>query len=171
MKLFKRILAALVALFLLSSCSILGLGSTGTTGTTASTSTGTSMGSTTGSALASILGVLLSSGSIDLGNIGNIINIASILTGANSLVNATADYTQQFTQGLIQGSNNLVNKANSSEVISQLKSLASVDSSAFTKAANTKGYASTSKPLSTSDKNVAATMDALNGLLGTLNKK
>lgn len=31
------------------------------------------MGSSTGSALASILGVLLSSGSIDLGNIGNII--------------------------------------------------------------------------------------------------
>lgn len=158
MKLIKRIAAGCAALMLLSSCSVLsGLASSAT-----------SVGNSTGSALSAIFNVLKSTGGIDLSNLANIINIGQILTGANSLTNATAAYTNDFASGLINGSSNLVNAGNVSSVLTGLKSLANIDTSAFTKAAATKGYASTTPALSTSDKNVDATMKALTGLLGAL---
>ena len=158
MKLLKRIAAGCAALMLLSSCSVLsGLASSAT-----------STGSNTGSAIAAIYNVLKASGGIDLSNLANIINIGKILTGANSLTNATAAYTNEFAAGLINGSSNLVNSGNVSSVLTSLKSLANIDTSAFTQAAATKGYASTTPALSTSDKNVDATVKALTGLLGAL---
>ena len=112
--------------------------------------------------------MVILTGGIDLSNLANIINIGQILTGANTLTNATASYTNDFAQGLISGSSNLVNAGNVSTVLSSLKSLANIDTSAFTQAAATKGYASTTPALSTSDKNVDATVKALTGLLGAL---
>ena len=158
MKLLKRIAAGCAALMLLSSCSVLsGLASSGS-----------SVGSSTGSAISAIYNILKATGGIDLSNLANIINIGQILTGANTLTNATASYTNDFAQGLISGSSNLVNAGNVSTVLSSLKSLANIDTSAFTQAAATKGYASTTPALSTSDKNVDATVKALTGLLGSL---
>ena len=158
MKLLKRIAAGCAALMLLSSCSVLsGLASSGS-----------SVGSSTGSAISAIYNILKATGGIDLSNLANIINIGQILTGANTLTNATASYTNDFAQGLISGSSNLVNAGNVSTVLSSLKSLANIDTSAFTQAAATKGYASTTPALSTSDKNVDATVKALTGLLGAL---
>jgi len=157
MKLFKRLAAGCAALMLLTSCSVLqGL-----------TSNATSTGSNTGTAIAAIYNVLKSTGSIDLSNLMNVINIGKILTGANALTDATTAFTDEFTAGLIQGSSSLVNSGNAAKVISGLKSLAGLDTSAF-QAASSKGYAGA--PLSTSDKNVDATMKALNGLLGALGK-
>jgi hypothetical protein len=156
MKLFKRIVAGVAALSILTSCSILqGVGSA------------VSNGSSTGTALSAIYNVLKATGGIDLSNLANLINIGQILTGANSLANATASYTDEFTKGLIQGSNSLVTTANASKVISGLKSLAGMDTSAIT-TASSKAFAGTPTTVSTSDKNVDATMKAITSLLGSL---
>ena len=156
MKLFKRIVAGVAALSLLTSCSLL-----------QGVSSAASTGSSTGTALAAIYNVLKSTGGIDLSSLANLINIGQILTGANSLTNATASFTDEFTQGLIQGSNNLVTSANASKVISGLKALSSIDTSTLSKASS-KAYAGTPTTVSTSDKNVDATMKAITSLLGSL---
>ena len=162
MKLFKRIAAGCAALLLLTSCAAL-------QGLSSSNSSATNTGVSTGTAIAAIYNVLKATGAIDLSNLTNIINIGKILTGANSLANATSAYTDEFTAALMSGSSNLVNSDNVAQVLTGLRSLSNIDTSAFTNAAQSKGYAAGATPkLSTSDKNVAATMTTLNSLLGAL---
>ena len=157
MKLFKRIAAAFVAISLLSSCSILsGL-----------TQSATQQGNTTGSALAAIFNVLKTNGNIDLSDLMNVINIGKILTGANSLTNATQAYTSEFITGLMNGSGNLVNSSNVNAVLGGLQALNNIDQSVFTGPA-AKAYANGSRAVPTTDTGVAATMGALNSLLNTL---
>jgi len=157
MKLFKRIAAAFVALSLLSSCSIL----------SNLTQSATQTGSNTGSALAAIFNVLKTNGNIDLSDLMNVINIGKILTGANSLTNATQDYTNEFITGLMNGSGNLVNSSNVAAVLGGLQALNNIDQSVFTGPA-AKAYANGSRAVPTTDEGVAATMGALNSLLNTL---
>ena len=157
MKLFKHITVAIAALMLLSSCSVL----------KSVASNALTTGTNTGSALSSIFNVLKTAGSIDLGNLTNIINIGKILTGANSLTGANQAYTESFTNGLINGSSNLVNTGNASQVLNGLKALTNIDTSAFTKAAAA-GNAEAAKQISTTDKNVASTMSTLTSILGML---
>lgn len=157
MKLFKRIAAAFVAISLLSSCSILsGL-----------TQSATQQGNTTGSALAAIFNVLKTNGNIDLSDLMNVINIGKILTGANSLANASQAYTSEFITGLMNGSGNLVNSSNVNAVLGGLQALNNIDQSVFTGPA-AKAYANGSRAVPTTDTGVAATMGALNSLLNTL---
>ena len=157
MKLFKRIAAAFVAISLLSSCSILsGL-----------TQTATQTGSSTGGALAAIFNVLKTNGNIDLSDLMNVINIGKILTGANSLTNASQAYTSEFITGLMNGSGNLVNSSNVNAVLGGLQALNNIDQSVFTGPA-AKAYANGSRAVPTTDTGVAATMGALNSLLNTL---
>ena len=157
MKLFKRIAAAFVAISLLSSCSILsGL-----------TQSATQQGNTTGSALAAIFNVLKTNGNIDLSDLMNVINIGKILTGANSLTNASQAYTSEFITGLMNGSGNLVNSSNVNAVLGGLQALNNIDQSVFTGPA-AKAYANGSRAVPTTDTGVAATMGALNSLLNTL---
>ena len=157
MKLFKRIAAAFVAISLLSSCSILsGL-----------TQSATQQGNTTGSALAAIFNVLKTNGNIDLSDLMNVINIGKILTGANSLANASQAYTSEFITGLMNGSGNLVNSSNINAVLGGLQALNNIDQSVFTGPA-AKAYANGSRAVPTTDTGVAATMGALNSLLNTL---
>ena len=157
MKLFKRIAAAFVALSLLSSCSIL----------SNLTQSATQTGSNTGSALAAIFNVLKTNGNIDLSDLMNVINIGKILTGANSLTNATQDYTNEVITGLMNGSGNLVNSSNVAAVLGGLQALNNIDQSVFTGPA-AKAYANGSRAVPTTDEGVAATMGALNSLLNTL---
>ena len=124
MKIFKRIAAAAAALVLLSSCSILG-----------GNSSPAASGNSTGSALKDLYTILKNTGLIDLGDLGNLINLGTILTGANSLTNAGTAYVEEFAQGLISGSSNLVNNTNVNAVISGLKSLAGMDTSSLSRAA------------------------------------
>ena len=157
MKLLKRIAAAFVAISLLSSCSILsGL-----------TQSATQTGNTTGSALAAIFNVLKTNGNIDLSDLMNVINIGKILTGANSLANASQAYTSEFITGLMNGSGNLVNSSNINAVLGGLQALNNIDQSVFTGPA-AKAYANGSRAVPTTDTGVAATMGALNSLLNTL---
>ena len=158
MKLFKRIAAAFVALSLLSSCSVLG---------GLASNSPLSTGKSTGSALATIFNVLKSSGSIDLSNLMNVINIGKILTGAGTLANASQAYTGEFISGLMNGSDNLVNSSNVAAVLGGLQALNSIDQSVFTGPA-AKAYANGTRAVPTTDEGVAATMGALNSLLKTL---
>ena len=157
MKLFKRIAAAFVAISLLSSCSIL----------SNLTQSATQTGNSTGSALAAIFNVLKTNGNIDLSDLMNVINIGKILTGANSLTNASQAYTSEFVTGLMNGSGNLVNSSNVNAVLGGLQALNNIDQSVFTGPA-AKAYANGSRAVPTTDTGVAATMGALNSLLNTL---
>ena len=157
MKLFKRIAAAFVALSILSSCSVL----------SNLASSPLSKGSTTGSALAAIFNVMKTNGNIDLSDLMNVINIGRILTGANSLANATQSYTDEFITGLMNGSGNLVNSSNIASVLGGLQALNNIDQSVFTGPA-AKAYANGTRAVPTTDEGVAATMGALNSLLKTL---
>lgn len=157
MKLFKRIAAAFVALSILSSCSVL----------SNLASSPLSKGNTTGSALAAIFNVMKTNGNIDLSDLMNVINIGRILTGANSLANATQSYTDEFITGLMNGSGNLVNSSNIASVLGGLQALNNIDQSVFTGPA-AKAYANGTRAVPTTDEGVAATMGALNSLLKTL---
>lgn len=157
MKLFKRIVLGVSALLLVSSCSIL-------QGVSNSAS---SVGASTGSALSAIYNVIKAAGGIDLSNITNIINIAQILTGANSLTNATQSFTDEFATALINNSNNLVNTSNVASVLSGLKSLNDLNTTAFSPSA-TKAYSNGTQQIQKNDKDVNATVNAITKLLGSL---
>lgn len=165
MKTLKHILAVILALSLFTSCGILG-GSTASTGTTTNTSTN-STGINTGSALATIFTVLQNTGMLDLGNLTNLINLGQILLGANTLVDATPAYTEQFAADLIKGSNKKVNKSNVDSVIAGLKNLAGSDTSVLSKATQA-AYTGSLVPVSTTNKDVKANMDVINGILNAM---
>lgn len=157
MKLFKRIVLGVSALFLVSSCSIL----------QGVSNTASSVGASTGSALSAIYNVIKAAGGIDLSNLANIINIAQILTGANSLTNATQSFTDEFASALISNSNNLVNSGNVASVLTGLKALNSINTTAFSDSA-VKSYSNGTQQIQKNDQNVNATVDAITKLLGAL---
>ena len=157
MKLFKRIVLGVSALLMVSSCSIL-------SGVANSAS---SVGASTGSALSAIYSVIKAAGGIDLSNLTNIINIGKILTGANSLTNATQSFTDEFASALISNSNNLVNSSNVASVLAGLKSLNNLNTTAFSPAA-TKAYSNGTQQIQKNDKDVNATVDAITKLIGAL---
>lgn len=158
MRILKHIVAAVAALSILSSCSVLkGL-----------TSNGASSGSNTGSAIAAIYNIFKSTGGIDLNNITTLINLGKILTGANSLTGATEAFTSDFTSGLISGSSNLINSANVAGVLSSLKSLTNINTSAITKATSAYTANGTAPALTNSTEGVSATVSALTKLMKAL---
>lgn len=160
MKALKRIAAACAAVLLLTSCSILqGVGS--------NKNSASSTGTNTGSAIAALYQILKATGTIDLSNLTNLINLGKILTGANALTGATTAFTDEFASGLIKGSSNLVNGSNVAKVLTGLQSLSSIDTSALSTAAS---FAATgSEPeISTSTKGVSTAMSAITSLLSGL---
>ena len=159
MKHFKRIVVAVSAVILISSCSIL----------QNVASSGRSTGSSTGTALAAIYNIFKATGGIDLSNLTTLINLGKILTGANALTGATQSFTDDFAAGLISGSSNLVNNANVASVLNGLKSLSSIDTSVLSAAAQS-AYAGTAVPVSASNAGVSQTLSALNGIFSQLGK-
>jgi len=107
--------------------------------------------------------VLKSTGALDLGDLSTLINLGKILTGANSLVDASQSYLDQFASDLIKGSNNLVNSSNVSSVISGLKNLAGMDTSLLSKAA-TSAISGNLVPVSSSN----SAVKAIESLVGSL---
>lgn len=156
MKRFKRLVALVATISLISSCGIL-------QGVTADANT---TGNSTGSALASIYNILKSTGAIDLSNITTLINLGKILTGAGALSNANSAFAEQFASGLIAGSANLVNESNVNQVMNSLKALSSIDTSALAAAASAAadGKATT---VNNSTAGAASTVATLNGIMKT----
>ena len=154
MKLFKHIAAATAALMLLTSCSVL----------KSVASSALSAGSSTGTAISALYNIFKLTGGIDLSNLTNIINLGKILTGAN----ATTAYTDDFASGLISGSSNLVNADNVASVLSTLKALTNIDTSAITNAASSYAATGTATPVSASNAGASETVSALTSLFKTL---
>ncbi|MCR5547759.1 MAG: hypothetical protein K6F25_03315 [Bacteroidales bacterium] len=159
MKILKFLAAAVVTLSLLSSCSVI---------KTVAASNPSQSGSYTGEALAALYQVLQQSGSIDLSSITNIVNLGRILTGAQSATRTGQAFVDTFTKNLISGSNRLINTSNVGNVISGLKALANVDTSAIGQAATKAVMTGVVPALSNSDPSVSATMGQLSSILGLL---
>ncbi|MCR4824814.1 MAG: hypothetical protein K5849_05590 [Bacteroidales bacterium] len=157
MKIFKYLSAAVVTIALLSSCSVVK-----SVATNALTS-----GTNTGSALSTLYKVLNTTGSIDLSNVTNIINLGKILTGAGSVSNANSSFLEKFTSGLISGSSGLVTNSNASAVINGLKALSNIDTSAITKAAASAAAGSVTQ-LTSSTPGVSATLSQLNSIFSLM---
>jgi len=180
MKLISRILLGIFALSIVTSCSLLKNMS----------ANGTQNGLSTGLALLQLYSAIkqaqnqntaaatpvVNTNTLDLGNMGNLLNILQLFSGANSLQNATPAYTNQFSNGLISGSSNLVNNNNVGSILSGLMALNNVNSSAFSNAAQTAATqtkasdASSAVTVNTQDKNVTETMSLLSTLFGALGK-
>lgn len=158
MKLLKRIAAATAALMVLTSCSVLKNIATNAV----------SAGSSTGTAISALYNIFKATGGIDLSSLTNIINLGKILTGANSLTNATTSFADDFASGLISGSSNLINSSNVASVMNTLKSLSNIDTSAITNAASSYASTGTATPVSASNAGVSETISALTGLFKTL---
>ena len=158
MKILKRLAAAVAVIALLSSCSVLK-----SVATSALTS-----GSNTGSAISQLATVLGQTGNIDLSSITNIINLGQILRGANSVSGAGASYLDSFTSGLIQGSSNLINSSNVSSVISGLKALSGMDTSALSNAAAQAALTGVVSAVNPSDSGVSKALSQVNSILGLL---
>lgn len=165
-----KVFAALaVTVLMASSCGLLRSSSAGTSG-------GTTSGSSIGGALASIFTQYKTDGKLDLSNLSNILNIATILNDLKGMKNSgvAALQSSDFINGLIAGSNNLVNKANSGKVIDGLTTLAGLDLTALTSAANkiTKGSEEAAQKavdqINTSSVQVQAAVNSLDGIIKAL---
>ena len=118
----KKILSAIAALTLVAvmttSCGLLG-------GTTATTDNSSAAGTTTGSALTQLLAQYMKDGKLDVTNLNNIINLATIANSIQTLKGKIANSKlADFASGLVTGSNNQISDTNSSTITSILASLA-----------------------------------------------
>lgn len=114
---------------------------TTTTATPAETVTAaTSNGQAAGVALKSLFTQYKADGKLDMGNLNNLMNLAALATNVQGLKGQTDKTTfyKDFASGLVLGSNNLVNSANSTSIMSGLQNLVNnVDLSGLTQKAET----------------------------------
>ena len=114
---------------------------TTTTTTPAETVTAaTSNGQAAGVALKSLFTQYKADGKLDMGNLNNLMNLAALATNVQGLKGQTDKTTfyKDFASGLVLGSNNLVNSANSTSIMSGLQNLVNnVDLSGLTQKAET----------------------------------
>ena len=102
--------------------------------TETATPTATTNGQAAGAALKSLYTQYKSDGKLDMANLSNIMNLATLANNVKDLkgqTNKTAFY-KDFATGLVSGSGNLITSANSSSVMSGLSNLVNkVDLSAL----------------------------------------
>lgn len=114
---------------------------TTTTATPAETATAaTSNGQAAGVALKSLFTQYKTDGKLDMGNLNNLMNLAALATNVQGLKGQTdkTSFYKDFASGLVLGSNNLVNSANSTSIMSGLQNLVNnVDLSGLTQKAET----------------------------------
>ena len=93
-----------------------------------------------GVALKSLFTQYKADGKLDMGNLNNLMNLAALATNVQGLKGQTDKTTfyKDFASGLVLGSNNLVNSANSTSIMSGLQNLVNnVDLSGLTQKAET----------------------------------
>ena len=167
MKKIIATIAAIAALMLSStSCGVLG-------GTSAQTS-----GSTVGSALVGLYSQYKTDGKIDLSNTSNIINLATLASGVQTLKGQTStsaasttanSVLSQFASGLVSGSNNLVTTTVAPTVTNTLTNLANTtDLSSIISAASK--ASSTVSSLSSTASEVSSTVSSLKSIFSLLGK-
>ena len=117
----KVVAATLTAVMLTTSCGVLGLGASKK-----------SKGVSIGAALLALYAGYKLAGKLDLGNLGNIINIADIISILRG--NALDGDNGEFIAGLIEGSQNTISQGNAEKIVGLLGQLSNLD---LTKVTNT----------------------------------
>jgi len=113
-RIVKAIAATMTAVMLTTSCGVLGLGSS-------KKSNGVGLGA----ALLALYAGYKLAGKIDLSNLGNIINLASIINILKG--NALEGDNTELIAGLIEGSQNTINQSNAQSIVNLLGKLSSLD--------------------------------------------
>lgn len=147
---FKIIAVAAIAFFAAEATAdaqlLKNLLNKGTSTTTETVSAGTTNGQAAGAALKALYGQYKADGKVDMSNLNNIINLATLANNIKQLKGQTdkSAFYKDFAAGLITGSNNLVTSKNSTSVMSGLTNLVNnVDLSGLTsKAASASSAAS-----------------------------
>jgi hypothetical protein len=114
MKLLKVVAATMTAVMLTTSCGVLGLGASKK-----------SKGASIGAALLALYAGYKLAGKLDLGNLGNIINIADIISILRG--NALDGDNGEFIAGLIEGSQNTISQSNAETIVGLLGQLSNLD--------------------------------------------
>lgn len=147
---FKIIAVAAIAFFAAEATAdaqlLKNLLNKGKSETTETVSAGTTNGQAAGAALKALYGQYKADGKVDMNNLNNIINLATLANNIKQLKGQTdkSTFYKEFAAGLITGSNNLVTSKNSTSVMSGLTNLVNnVDLSGLTsKAASASSAAS-----------------------------
>lgn len=107
-------------------------GKSGSTEAADSKSSAYTSGQTSGAALKALYSQYKTDGkNLNMSNIQNMLNLASLATSVQGLKEADAAYKKDFVKGLILGSTNLVTTNNSTSVMSSLTSFAKMDLSSL----------------------------------------
>lgn len=178
---FMRILALAASVMLAASCGA--LTQNAAYNPAASGVANTATGNSAGNALLGLYSQYKTDGKLDLTNINNIINLATLASNCQGLKSNAAD-TGSFLAGLITGSRKLVNQNNSSAVLNGLKTIAATNLNSITRAASTYAQNANSKvagaadaaattainSVNTSAASVTSAISALNSIFNTFGK-
>ena len=161
---FKIIVVAAVALFATEATADAQLlknllNKAASSSTTETVSAGTTNGQAAGVALKGLYTQYKADGKLDMGNLTNLMNLATLASNVQGLKGQTnkSAFYKDFAAGLITGSNNLVTSKNSTSVMSGLTNLVNnVDLSGLTsKAADASSAVSTALSGASSKANTA----------------
>ena len=181
-----HIFAAAALVLMTASCGVLGAGST------SGASAGVTGGQASGAALKNLYAQYQADGKIDVTNINNVVNLATLANGIQGLKDQDdkSAFYADFAKGLVLGSGNLISNTTAPSVTSSLSGLANTDLSALTNAASavigsglggvqsgtqsagqSTGQSVTSAITSlVSDSNVSSAVSTVSSILGLLGK-
>lgn len=124
MKLLKVVAATMTAVMLTTSCGVLGLGASKK-----------SKGASIGAALLALYAGYKLAGKLDLSNLGNIVNLASIIDILRG--NALDGDNTEFIEGLMEGAKNTISQSNAQAIVGLLGQLSNIDLNKVTSTAKT----------------------------------
>lgn len=165
---FKIIVVAAVALFATEATADAQLlknllNKAASSSTTETVSAGTTNGQAAGVALKGLYTQYKADGKLDMGNLTNLMNLATLASNVQGLKGQTnkSAFYKDFATGLVLGSNNLVTSSNSTSVMNGLSNLVNnVDLSGLTGNAESASSSITEKLTSASGKATTAVENA-----------
>ncbi|MBQ9878737.1 MAG: hypothetical protein IKI70_07160 [Bacteroidales bacterium] len=155
MKLLKVVAATMTAVMLTTSCGVLGLGSTKK-----------SKGVGLGAALLALYAGYKLAGKVDLGNLGNIVNLASIINILRG--NALEGDNTELVAGLIEGAQNTISPSNAEAIVGLLGQLSNLDLNKVTTTAKSLTNSATQEATQAAAATLAASPE-VQSALNTLN--
>lgn len=162
MKLLKVVAATMTAVMLTTSCGVLGLGATKR-----------SKGVGLGAALLALYAGYKLAGKVDLGNLGNIVNLASIVNILRG--NALEGDNAELIEGLIEGAQNTITPKNAEAIVGLLGQLSNLDLNKVTTTAKSLTNSATQEATQAAAATLAASpevqsaMNTLNSIFRLMN--
>ncbi len=151
----KVVAATITAVMLTTSCGVLGLGSTKK-----------SKGVGLGAALLALYAGYKLAGKVDLGNLGNIVNLASIINLLRG--NALEGDNTELVAGLIEGAQNTISPSNAEAIVGLLGQLSNLDLNKVTTTAKSLTNSATQEATQAAAATLAASPE-VQSALNTLN--